>query len=197
MRILRIHVLVLALLFFLQGPSFSETKEGFPKIGFVNNNDSNVRAGDNVNFETLLKLKKGDSVTIVGERYSWFKIKLPKTAYLYIKNDYVDVDPKGGAGKVNAVRVILRSGPATKYSIVGQVSKPQELVVASEKDGWCKIEPPEGTTGWIHASQISFKSIDAAKKSPALSQPNKSATEKLMLKSPKPKGNLIFSTQGK
>lgn len=199
MRLAKIGVLLIGALLFSHGLGFSDTKEEFPEIGFAKDNGSNVRAGDNVNFESLYKLRKGDPVKIIDKRYSWFKIVLPKSAHLYIKNDYVDVDLDEGVGKVNAVRVNLRAGPATKYSILGQVSKPQELNVVSEKDGWYEIEPPEGTAGWVHASQISFEFIDIVRieeeKPPVAQQPKKSANIRLMPGSPEPKGNLTFSTQ--
>jgi len=199
MKLIKISILLVAALFLSQGPCFSDTEEKFPMIGFAKNNGSNVRAGDNVNFESLYKLRKGEPVKIIDKRYSWFKIVLPKTAHLYVKNDYVDVDFDEGVGEVNAVRVNLRAGPATKYSILGQVSKPQELNVVSEKDGWYEIEPPKGTAGWVHASQISFEFINRGRieeeKPPVAQQPEKSANIRLMLKLPEPKGNLIFSTQ--
>ena len=185
------------------GVCFS-SEEGFPKIGFVKNNGANVRAGDNINFERLCKLEKGDPVKIVGRRYSWFKIKLPKTAHLYIKSDYVDLDPKNRVGVVNAMRVNLRAGPDTKYSILGQVSEPEELDVLTEENGWSKIIPPRGTTGWMHSTQITFSPEiieDTMKIKKEWVKPvkrpgeNKTLKIKFSRETPKPKGNLTFSIE--
>lgn len=215
MKLARISALLLAMVFLLQGLCFSDTKEEFPKIGFAKNSGSNVRAGDNINFESLCKLRKGDPVKIIDERYSWFNIMLPKMAHVYIKNDFVDADLDENSGEVNAARVNLRAGPDTKYSIIGQVSKPQELRIVSEIDGWYEIEPPEEIAGWIHASQVSFKFVDMdeigeekeekeieaeermeIKKAPLALKTRKGESVKLMLKEPpKTKGNLVFSTQ--
>lgn len=138
-----------------QGTSFSDESE-FQKVGFVKNKGANVRAGDNLNFEKLCQLEKGDPVRIVDKRYSWFEIMLPKTASIYIKNDYVDVDTENRVGIVNGLNVNLRAGPGTNYSILGQVSNPEELDVVIEENGWYKIIPPKGITGWIHYSQVTF-----------------------------------------
>lgn len=159
MRVIIVKIFfVVSISFLITSGSVSfSSEEGFPKIGFVKNNGANVRAGDNINFERLCKLEKGDPVKIVGKRYSWFRIKLPKTAHLYIKSDYVDLDPKSKIGVVNAMRVNLRVRPGTKYSTLGQVSKPEELDVLAEENEWYEIIPPEGTTGWMHSSQITFR----------------------------------------
>ena len=134
-----------------------EDEEVFPKIGYTKNNGSNVRAGNNINFESLCKLDKADPLKIVSKTFSWYKIELPQKARIYIKSDYVDVDPdRKGIGTVNASRVNLRAGPDTARSIIGQVSKEKELVIVSEQEGWYEIVPPEGSMAWIHSSQVTF-----------------------------------------
>lgn len=159
MKFAKIASVLFILSFILVGICSADEGKGFPKIGFVKNNGANVRAGDNINFESLCKLEKGDPVKIIGKRYSWFKIILPKKAHVYIKSDYVDVDSEGGiegTGVVNALRVNLRAGPGTKYSILGQVSKPEILNILSESDGWYRIEPLRRISGWMHSSQLMF-----------------------------------------
>lgn len=164
MKLIKIFSSLLILSIFFEAVSFADIEEeNFPKIAFVKNKSANVRAGDNMNFESLCVLEKHDPVKIIGKRYSWFKIILPKKAHLYIKNDYVDFDHKKGIGSVNGVRINLRAGPSTKYSILGQVSKPEQLKIAAEKDGWYEIEPPAKTAGWIHSSEITFRLEDGVK----------------------------------
>ncbi len=165
MRLVKTGVLILLLSCFFCGASHAgtDTEEKLSKIGFIKNSTSNVRAGDNINYEVLCKLKKGDPVKLTGKRYSWYKIDLPRKAHVYIKNDYVDLDrEKGGKiGEVNATRVNLRAGPGTKHSILGQVSKPESLrVISEEEGGWYKIEPPQGASGWVHSSQIALSFVE-------------------------------------
>ncbi|MFC1624302.1 SH3 domain-containing protein [Candidatus Omnitrophota bacterium] len=180
MRFIKIFISATFLCISLQSVSFSGDDEGFPKIGFVKNNDANVRAGDNVNFESLCRLEKSDPVKITGSRYSWFKIALPKKARLFIKNDYVDLTSDEEIGIVNAARVNIRAGEGTKYSVVGQVSSPEKLNILEEIDGWYKIMPPEGSKGWMHSSQIEFslraiKYISAKKGTKAIKEEREGA----------------------
>ena len=218
MRLLRVFIILFILSVLFHGICLSDEEKDFPKIAFVKNDGANVRAGDNVNFEALCRLETGDPVKIIDKRYSWFKILLPQKAYLYIKDDYVDLASEKGIGAVNAVRVNLRAGPGTKYSILGQVSRPDKVKVVLKKEGWCKIQPPKATAGWIHSTQVGFslgniKHVEKKKeevaevkikeakvtqrqeKVPDAAGKDKKQGVILMLKSSDPNGNLTFSTK--
>ena len=157
MKFLKVALCIITAILFLEGISFSNEKEELPKIAFIRNDGANIRAGDNVNFESLCILEKDDPVKIVARRYSWFKIILPNKAHMYIKDSYVDLSPEEKTtGMVNAIHVNLRAGPDTKHSILAQASKPEILKILSEKNGWYQIMPTRGSCGWIHSSQIKF-----------------------------------------
>lgn len=150
-------LIVIFSLFTLTAYAQEETKENFPKAGYVKNDGAIVKAGDNANFENLCILSKSDSVKIIERRYSWFKILLPRKASLYVNKDYVILtSDEKGIGIINANNVNLRAGAGTRYSIIGQISKPEKISILSEETGWYKIEPPYGTTGWILSSQIAL-----------------------------------------
>lgn len=201
-RLLKVSFAILTLSFALTGTGFSSEEETFPTAGFIKNDDSNVRAGDNINFETLCSLKKGDTVTIIGKRYSWLKIELPENARAYIRSDFVEITKDEETGMVNAQRVNLRAGPATKYSILGQVSEPEKLTIIAENDGWYEIKPPKEASGWIHSSQVTFDAVTIPEKTNAsLPSPEPKTKIKssgnitLKAGAAKPKGNLTFSTK--
>lgn len=213
MNPVKIYVLAVAALFLLTGISFPDMDEDSGKTVFIGSDGANVRAGDNINFESLCQLKEGDSVKVVGKRYSWVKIELPKAAHLYIKNDYVELASKGNEALVTVVDVNLRAGPGTNYPILGEISNPDKVTVISEVDGWYEIEPPHGATGWIHSSQIrpdleedtkagaiKSKAVESAQKkgSPfsTTGEANKKQPNRIPLTSEplKPQGNLKIST---
>lgn len=152
-----LFLLVLTLMLSTSSFALSEDiQEVIPDTGYVVNDDgADIKAGDNINFETLCKLKKSAQVKIVDKRYSWYKIALPKEAYLYITKDYVDLtNDEKGTGIIKASRVNLRAGAGTKYSILGQLSRGDKIFIVSEDSGWYKIEPPYGITGWVNISQV-------------------------------------------
>lgn len=173
-------------------------EEDFPKIGYVKSETADIKAGDNANFETLCTLEKSETVKIIGKRYSWFKILLPKNAYLYIKKEYVDLSSEeGNVGIVNANSVNLRAGAGTRYSILGQVSKPDRLNIIAEEDDWYKIEPPYGSGGWVNSSHIDVSQEDVEYTDPKkivskIPKETKKEGEILKLKPEPVKGNLII-----
>jgi len=188
--------------------SEEEVKEKFPKAGYIKNDEAVVRAGDNINFEKLCYLSKSDSVQVTGRRYSWLKILLPKEAFLYINKDYVDLTSnEKGIGVINATNVNLRAGAGTRYAIVGQVSKPKQVSIISEDNGWYKIEPPYGIAGWIHSDQVTLieeKEIAVSEQKPeqkkAESKSKKETASSILrlgAERPAPKGNLSITTSTK
>jgi len=209
-------LVIIFLLLTLTAHAQEEAKEKFPKAGYVKNDGVIVKAGDNENFENLCTLLKTDYVKIVDRRYSWLKILLPKKAVLYVNSDYVTLTSnEKGIGIINASNVNLRAGAGTRYSIVGQISKPEKVSILSEDAGWYKIEPPYGTAGWIHSNQIDIaekneiknseqeKTVKEEKTTPSAATQKKEAANSSIIKLnanypvPLTKGNLTISTSTK
>ncbi|MDP2911870.1 MAG: SH3 domain-containing protein [Candidatus Omnitrophota bacterium] len=215
MKYLKSLIIALSLFALTTAYAEEEAKEKFPKIGHVKNDGAAVKSGDNVNFESLCVMSKSDSVKVIDRRYSWLKILLPRKAFLYINKDYVDLtSDEKGVGIVSASNVNLRAGSGTRYSIAGQVSKPEKISIVSEDNGWYKIEPPYGTTGWIHSDQVTLaeetetpeiKEVRQAEprqepkeiKKTAEVKSEPGSTVRLNAGYPSPKGNLSISTSTK
>jgi len=215
MRLIK-NLIVIFMLFVSAAYAQEGSGEKFPKAGYVKNDGVMVKAGDNENFENLCTLSKADPVKIIGRRYSWFKILLPKKAALYVHSDYITLtSDEKGIGVINASSVNIRAGAGTRYAIVGQISKPEKVSILSEDAGWYKIEPPYGTAGWIHSNQIDIateenevevpkqKEIVKEENPAPLAPANKkeatdSSTIRLNANSSEPvKGNLSVSTSTK
>lgn len=213
-----IVIFIISLLALTAYATEETAKEKFPKTGYVKNDGAEVKAGDNMNFENLCTMSKSESVKIIDRRYSWFKILLPRKASVYVSKDYITItSDEKGIGIINATNVNLRAGAGTRYSIVGQISKPEKVSILSEEAGWCRIEPPYGAAGWVQSDQINVAEENEIKKSEAkpkerkegtAARPSVSAAEagkagaagstvKLNANYPVPKGNLSISTSTK
>jgi len=71
-------------------------RHGDGKVGRVNKDSINVRAGSSLSalkIGILCELNQGEDVEILGEEQEYFRIKPPAKAYLYVNKKYVEPDP--------------------------------------------------------------------------------------------------------
>jgi len=149
--------LICLIAFLSCGESVSAQQEFYPFLAEVSAATVNVRAGQSANFEKLCQLKSGDEVIVVGKEYSWYKIKLPISADSYISSDFVDM-VSGIKGLVKGDKVNVRARKTVSSTILGRAGKGEEVFIVGSSDGWHKIEPIEGSFGWISEDLLAFKS---------------------------------------
>lgn len=134
-------------------------------------NDVYVRSGDSLNHYTIIKLKAGDRVTVVGERGEWYEILPPEGTFSLVSGDYVD-STDDQKGIINAANVRIRAGSLlneNKYTVQTLLSKGAEVVILGRNpDGFLRIKPPTGATLWINKSFANLNSTGV----PAPSVPN-------------------------
>lgn len=120
-------------------------------------NSVNFRTGPSTSYSSIGKLNKGYKVEYIGISGDWIKIKYnDKTGYVY--GEYVGIynslNQSSGTKKVvKAKSLNFRSGPGTKYSIIGSLKKGNEVSVISELNGWSKINYG-GKTGYVSSSYL-------------------------------------------
>ena len=134
--------------------------EHFPFLGEASKESVHVRAGANINFESLGKLSKGGQVVVTGRHYEWYKVELPVTASAYVRADYVK-DMGNTAGTIIADKVNVRARANSESSSLGQMNKgdmvklvEQVRLPDGQANGWWKIEPPASAEGWVRADFI-------------------------------------------
>ncbi len=134
--------------------------EYFPFLGEASKESVHIRAGANINFESLGKLSKGGQVVVTGRHYEWYKVQLPVTASAYIRADYVK-DMGNATGTIITDKVNVRARANSESSPLGQMNKgdlvklvEQAPPLAGQVNGWWKIEPPASAEGWVHADLI-------------------------------------------
>jgi len=153
MMLRRIVVSFLGVLLF---SSILSAKEEYPFFGMVTQDNINVRAGANVNFEPLCKLIKNEKVAVVGKSYNWYKIILPKDATSFINEKYVSIEDSSGL--ITANRVNIRAKPGEIFSIIGQINKGSKVKILKKSGEWYAIEPTEACFGWVHEKFIQYYS---------------------------------------
>ncbi|MEM7553155.1 MAG: peptidoglycan-binding protein [Cyanobacteria bacterium P01_A01_bin.84] len=61
----------------------------------------------------------------------------------------------GATGVVVASRLNIRSGPSTRYGVVGSLTRGQRVSLSDERNGWYKLKTSVGSR-WISGRYISF-----------------------------------------
>ena len=117
------------------------------KTGIVSSAYLNVRYSPSASAKLQLVLKKGNKVTVIGEKDGWYKIKTASgktgwvvSKYISLKADAIRKDARGIKKIVTATTLNVRSGPDTSYTSIGKLYKNNEVDVISESNGWSKIQ---------------------------------------------------------
>jgi len=127
-----------------------------PFMAEITSDDVYVRSGPGTNYYYCGKLRKTDKVRVVGSRFSWLQISPPQGSYSWISKQYVQIDPQNStSGSVigEAVRVYAGSDdvqPMHSTTMQVKLNKGDKVsLLGEEKDGYCKITPPEGAYLWV------------------------------------------------
>ncbi len=136
-------------------------QESFPFLAEITGDQVNVRAGQSANFERLCQLGKGTEVIVLEKGYSWYKIQLPSSAKSFIHKDYVQFLGQN-AGGVLGDNVNIRAGAGVHYTVLGQLTKGEQVFIEEDLEEWYRIQPVLGSYGWVAEGFLTFKSSDVA-----------------------------------
>ncbi|MFZ5800000.1 MAG: SH3 domain-containing protein [Candidatus Omnitrophota bacterium] len=131
--------------------------QDFPFNGQVTEDDINIRAGSNVNYESLFKAGRGMQLIVRGKSYNWYRVSLPEGSQCFISARYVK-RLNADTGEVIVDRLNVRARPGESASILGQVKKGQTVTIRERLKDWLAIRPPENCFGWIHEKFVRFDS---------------------------------------
>ena len=97
----------------------------------------NVRTGPSTDYDVLEVLNQGDSVKRIGiGENGWSKV-LINDAECYINSKYLTTVPYDVVYALNDV--YIRSGPGTKYEILGILKAGETVFRINSADGWSKV----------------------------------------------------------
>lgn len=121
--------------------------------GEINTADINIRADANTNSDVICTMSKNDTVTIIAEKYDWYKIRLPKKAYVYVKKDlFTNINDKTAIAAKDKINIRFAANETSM--ILGRISKDEVVNVKADKNGWLQIEPTIETYGWVNKKLV-------------------------------------------
>ena len=127
--------------------------------GEITGSNVNVRSGADVNYYPVIKLQRGDRVTVLAHEFGWAKIEPPAGCFSLIDRRFVDRGANRAFGVVNGDNVRVYAGSTLvnrKYGVQVQLSRGAEVEILGEdkESGFYKIKPPRGAALWVSADYV-------------------------------------------
>ncbi len=133
----------------------------------------NVRSGPGTNYTVLGYFEKGDAVTVTGTVVgSWTQIQYSKYEVGYVYSAYLTGSnssssqvcaPSGLKLKVctdcgdtyyATTELNVRTGPGTKYPVIGELAKNQQVTRVGKSGNWYKLLTTDGSDAYASASYL-------------------------------------------
>ena len=112
-------------------------------------NGINIRIDSTVQSHSLGKLRMGERVDVLAEKFSWYKIKLPKRFNCYIAKELIKkIDNKNVVTK--GKKINLRASPSLEAYIIGKAPKGVNFSLIAETQAWVKVQGYPYMHGWVH-----------------------------------------------
>ena len=128
----------------------------FAEMLSVNSDSVNLRSGPGTNFDVKWEYGKGFPLQVVTKKGDWVKVSdfEKDSGWIYKplltrKGHMIVKVFKNQNKKVN-----IRSGPGTKYRIVGKAYYGVVFETLEQKNGWARIKHETGLVGWIKRSLL-------------------------------------------
>lgn len=138
----------------------SSTEETFPFVASVKVKTANIRAGQAKGFESVAQVEQGQKLVVISRSFSWYEVRLPESVACYIHSDFVKY-LRGDVGEISGKNVNVRAQPKTASAVLGQLSAPANVkILGREAEGWYRIEPVSGISGWISVDLLEFHSLN-------------------------------------
>ena len=134
----------------------------------------NVRSGPGTGYYLVGRLEKNDMVMATGRVYDgWYEIQWGSYGYAYVAGNYLSyskyepgycypnnrgvtlkVCPDCGDTYYSTTALNVRSGPSTRYSIVGSLNRGQKCTVIGKSGNWYKLLTADGSTAYASAKYL-------------------------------------------
>ena len=124
--------------------------------GTVKANVLNVRVKPGEKYALVVQMSRNEKVKVVNFEKGWYEIAVPPKSSVWISTAFV----KDG---VVMKKAHLRTGPSVAcapYAMQAEEGTKLEIL-DSTQEGWLRISPLEGLTGWINAEFVEVSPLNA------------------------------------
>lgn len=127
------------------------------RVGIVKGDNVYVRSGSDSNYYPVVKLNKGDKVTVVGSEHGWLKIAPPPGSFSLVDKSMVD-KTSDTSGTLNGATWAIAGSQLDKRRYAKQVRLERgatvQILGETEDGAFYKVPPPAGAHLWISADFV-------------------------------------------
>ena len=116
----------------------------------------NLRKGPSTKYPIIWELGKGFPLRVVRSKGNWLKVSDFESDVGWIYKKLVSKKPHliVKVNKNSKARINIRSGPGTKYEVVGKAEYGVVFETLKRGDGWVQVRHESGLTGWVKRSLL-------------------------------------------
>jgi SH3-like domain-containing protein len=116
----------------------------------------NLRKGPSTQYPVTWELGKGFPLRVIGSKGNWLKVSDFEGDVGWIYKNLASKKPHliVKTNKKNRARINIRSGPGTKYKVVGKAEYGVVFETLKRGDGWVKVRHETGMSGWVKRSLL-------------------------------------------
>lgn len=110
--------------------------------------------------EKLFELRQGTILKIIGEKYNWYKVKIPENLSGFVYADYIDKNKS--ISKVEHLNIRLK--PDLDSPVIGRISKGDHVkILFPQKGKWYEIQAFPYSYGWVSKEKIKIIPLEKRK----------------------------------
>ena len=111
----------------------------------------NLRAGPSAKKPILWEYGKGFPLRVLATKGNWYKVTDFEKDVGWVYRKLVDRTPHM---IVKKKRVNIRSGPGSKYKLIGKANYGVVFKTLEQRRGWAKVRHENGLTGWVRRDLV-------------------------------------------
>ncbi len=115
-----------------------------------------LRTGPGVKYSIKWEYGKGFPLQVVTQRKGWVKVRDFERDIGWVKRELLSRKPHMivKVNKKKKRKINIRSGPGTRFKIIGKAYYGVVFETVKQKKGWVNIRHESGLVGWVNRSLL-------------------------------------------
>ncbi len=117
----------------------------------INGTKVNLRSGPGQNYSVIWELGRGFPLRVLSSKGKWVKVQDYENDTGWVHQKFLD---QKAHLIVKKKRINIRSGPSTRFRVVGKANYGVVFRTLERKKGWVKVKHENGLSGWVLRSLL-------------------------------------------